>query len=93
MRDRRLIVEPRPRLLTRRTALLGAGALTRLRVRQRISTRGLLSAMERVNATAQAALFDETRLAPELPRRATPQAPSLNASSRTRCRSRLQAGR
>ncbi|AGC41501.1 molybdopterin-binding oxidoreductase [Myxococcus stipitatus DSM 14675] len=68
MSTRRLIPAPRPRLLTRRTALLGAGTTLLTSACDSARPRaGFLGAMERVNARLQAALFDENQLAPELP--------------------------
>lgn len=67
MAPKHLIPAPRPRLLTRRTALLGAATLTAAACDSARPRAGFLGAMERVNARLQAALFDEKRLAPELP--------------------------
>ncbi|ABF92835.1 oxidoreductase, molybdopterin-binding [Myxococcus xanthus DK 1622] len=54
-------------LLTRRTALLGTTALTASACDSSRPHEGFLGVMERFNARAQALLFDERRLAPELP--------------------------
>ncbi|WNZ62443.1 molybdopterin-dependent oxidoreductase [Myxococcus sp. MxC21-1] len=54
-------------LLTRRTALLGTTALTASACDSSRPREGFLGVMERFNARAQAVLFDERRLAPELP--------------------------
>ncbi|WP_163993741.1 molybdopterin-dependent oxidoreductase [Pyxidicoccus caerfyrddinensis] len=55
------------RLITRRTALLGAAALTTSACDSSRPREGFLGAMERFNARFQSALFDADQLAPELP--------------------------
>ncbi|NTX50206.1 molybdopterin-dependent oxidoreductase [Myxococcus sp. CA039A] len=64
---RLLVPSRRPLLLTRRSVLLGAAALTTSACDSARPREGFLGAMERVNQRLQAALFDEDRLAPELP--------------------------
>src|SRR5215217_5672904 len=65
---RRLLVPSRrPVLLTRRSALLGAAAVTASACDSARPRAGFLGTMERVNQRLQEALFDEDQLAPELP--------------------------
>ncbi len=57
----------RPLLLTRRTTLLGAAALSTTACDSGRPREGFLGAMERFNARFQGALFDPEELAPQLP--------------------------
>ena len=61
------LLRPARGLLTRRTALLGAAALTAGACDSSRPRTGFLGAMERFNARVQGALFDPEQLAPELP--------------------------
>lgn len=64
---RLLLPSRRPVLVTRRSVLLGAAALTASACDSARPRAGFLGTMERVNQRLQEALFDEDRLAPELP--------------------------